>query len=76
MLESHGYRLGSIDVILSDGKIYNMKGIVSEFTIYESIDSPSVRAEFLVADATDFITSLYGNETVQLELSKIGRAHV
>ena len=69
MLESHGYRLGSIDVILSDGKIYNMKGIVSEFTIYESIDSPSVRAEFLVADATDFITSLYGNETVQLELS-------
>jgi hypothetical protein len=69
MLQSHGYKLASIDITLADNKQYNIKGIVSEFTIFESIDSPAVRAEFLIADATDFISSIYGNETIELELA-------
>ena len=69
MLQSHGYKLASIDITLSDKKLYNIKGIVSEFTIFESIDSPAVRAEFLIADATDFISNIYGNETIELELA-------
>ena len=68
MLQSHGYKLSSINITLSDNKQYDIKGITSEFTIFESIDSPAVRAEFLIADATDFISNIYGNEIIELEL--------
>jgi hypothetical protein len=68
MLQSHGYKLSAINMILSDNKQYDIKGITSEFTIFESIDAPSVRAEFLIADATDFISNIYGNEIIELEL--------
>lgn len=69
MLQSHAYRLTSIDIQTADGKTNNIKGIVSEFTIFESIDSPAVRAEFMIADATDFISRIAGNELITLELS-------
>lgn len=74
MINSHGYKLSDIDITLhgskgSKGQTVNIKGLVSEFTIFESVDSPSVRAEFLIADANDFISVLRGNETITLTLS-------
>ena len=37
MLQSHGYKLSSINITLADNKQYDIKGITSEFTIFESM---------------------------------------
>lgn len=68
MIDSHGYKLSDINIKLVNSQIVNIKGLISEFTIYESVDSPAVRAEFLVADATDFINALRGSEEINLTL--------
>jgi hypothetical protein len=69
MLNTHAYKLSDIIVKLHDGQEFNIKGLVSEFSIYESIDSPAVRCEFLMTDANDFINVLRGNENIQLLLT-------
>lgn len=69
MLQSQGYSLSDIDCTLSDEKtIINIKGIVSEFSIFESVDSPAVRAEFLITDVNDFVSALRGYEQITLKL--------
>ena len=68
MIDSHGYKLSDVNITLKDSRIVNIKGLVSEFTIYESVDSPAVRGEFLITDAVDFINALRGNEEITLTI--------
>lgn len=69
MLQSQGYSLKEIVCVLDSKNSIDIKGIVSEFSIFESIDAPAVRAEFLITDANDFISYLRGYEEITLKLS-------
>jgi len=77
MLQSQGYTLKEIQCNFSGSNqsSVDIKGIVSEFSIFESIDSPAVRGEFLITDANDFISNLRGFEEIKLSLSTDSEPH-
>ena len=66
------YLLKSINLTNHKGEIYDIKQIVTEFSIKESIYSPTLIAKFSVKDATNTIElhSIIGQEKVEIELDK------
>lgn len=64
---SREYKLTKIEVELSGGTS-EITGLVTDFIYHESIESPFIRMDFTIADGIDFNKSLYGGETINVEL--------
>tara|TARA_B100000035_G_scaffold295850_1_gene287314 strand:- start:257 stop:1633 length:1377 start_codon:yes stop_codon:yes gene_type:complete len=48
---------------------FDLRGLVSAFNYYESVDSPTTRMEIVVYDTVDMINNLNGNEFVRLVMT-------
>lgn len=53
---------------IADGALIDMRKVCSGWNYIESIDSPSVRMEIAIYDTVDLISSLSGNELIQLTI--------
>lgn len=76
MSDSKSFKLTKADLYLrGDGKgdddKKDIRGIISEFTWFESIDSPFVRCDLAILDSTNFDQQLLGTERLDIEFSTI-----
>ena len=56
------------DEVRGSEKTVDFRGLVSAFNYIESVESPSIRCEFMVTDTIDLLSSLTGNEIIEIEL--------
>jgi hypothetical protein len=72
LIASSDYKLTTLNIITSDGKIVDIRGLVVELNIYEDIFSPVMTGSIILGDALDLISSygLHGNEFIQVEVDK------
>jgi hypothetical protein len=69
-MQSQDYSLKDLTLHLQSEKL-DIRSIVQEFLIYESIDSPSVRMEMVVGDSNNILKYITGNERVTVQFSTV-----
>jgi hypothetical protein len=70
MADSKAYKLIKADLHLKGGtgdEKLDIKGVISEFSWFESIDSPFVRLDMAILDSTDLDARLFGTEKLDIE---------
>jgi len=74
-VKSDSVNVQTLKLASLDGKrTYDFRGQVAEFSIYEDIMFPVIRAEFTIVDAVDILTSfpIIGEELITVEISNPG----
>ena len=56
------------DEVRGSEKTVDFRAMCSGFNYIESIESPAIRCEFMVTDTIDLLSSLTGNEIIEIEL--------
>ena len=71
-LNPSSYKIISIDIENHSGSVRNIKELVSDFTIRESLYLPSLILEITIADTINFFEAfrLIGQEKIRIELEK------
>ena len=66
--KSRLYELRKMSLENAAGDVYDIRDICVDFAYYESIDSPFIRCDFTILDATDFNKTLMGGETILIDV--------
>lgn len=59
------------DAVRGNQSTLDIQKLCSAFNYIESIDSPSIRCEFMIGDTVDLITGLNGNEILEIEIESL-----
>jgi hypothetical protein len=59
------------DAVRGNQSTINIQKLCSAFNYIESIDSPSIRCEFMIGDTIDLISGLNGNEIIEVEVESM-----
>lgn len=72
LINSSDYKLNTLNIITSDGKIVDVSGLMVELNLYEDIFSPVMTGSLVLGDALDLISSygIHGNEFIVLSIDK------
>src|SRR6266850_1435554 len=72
LINSSDYKLNTLNIITSDGKIIDVSGLMVELNLYEDIFSAVMTGSLVMGDALDLISSfsLHGNEFVVINIDK------
>lgn len=72
LIASSDYKLNTLQLVTSDGKVVDIRGLMVELNIYEDIFSPVMTGSIIMGDALDLISSLgmHGNEFLQVNIDK------
>jgi len=72
LIASSDYKLNTLNIVTSDGKIVDIRGLIVELNLYEDIWSPVMTGSVVMGDALDLISSfkMHGNEFIQVNVDK------
>jgi len=72
LIASSDYLLNALNLVTSDGKVVDIKGLMVELDLYEDIFSAVMTGSVVLGDALDLISSLamHGNEFIQINVDK------
>jgi hypothetical protein len=73
-IRSDAVTVSSLRLTASNGKAFNISDQVAQFSIYEDVMFPVIRAEFVIFDGVDYLNTIpiIGEEDLEVEFSNPG----